>query len=356
MTLALRFVDVSCRFGAENVVDRVSLDIATGEIVCLLGPSGCGKTTSLRLAGGMEVPSSGEIWLGDTLVSTPDAIVPPEYRGVGFLFQDFALFPHLSVFDNVAFGISHLAAGERKHRTLELLDEVGLSDHADKFPHILSGGEQQRAALARALAPYPKLVLMDEPFSNLDPQLRDRMRDLMLRLLKQFGAAGLIVTHDAADALRMADRIAVQTNGRLVQIDTPQVVFNLPKTLDVAKMFGPLNQVGVRVQGGHAKCALGNFATNQPDGDYLLAIRPSDIGLATDMATDIKTGGGNRFVFDGKICSSRPLGNDWLCNIACTQTKDWQMLIPHNGQHDKQPVAGTHNFSAKTARLMLFSQ
>lgn len=213
---ALRFVDVSCRFGADIVVDKVSFDIAQGEIVCLLGPSGCGKTTSLRLAGGMEALSGGEIWLQGECVATPLHASPPESRRIGFLFQDFALFPHLSVADNISFGIRHFSKQEKQARVAMLLEEVGLQGFDDKFPDTLSGGEQQRAALARALAPAPKLVLMDEPFSSLDPQLRDQMRDLTLRLLKQSQAAGLIVTHDAADALRMADRIAVQNHGRLI--------------------------------------------------------------------------------------------------------------------------------------------
>ena len=192
MTNALSFRNVSCSFDGQKVVDDVSFDIAEGEIVCLLGPSGCGKTTSLRLAAGMEAPSGGEIYLGETCVSSASHVAPPETRGIGFLFQDFALFPHLSVLDNVTFGLHDMPDNKKKARALELLKAVGLSGFADAFPSTLSGGEQQRAALARAMAPRPKLVLMDEPFSNLDPQLRDQMRDLTLRLLKENRAAGLI--------------------------------------------------------------------------------------------------------------------------------------------------------------------
>ena len=255
MTPALSFRNVSCRFDGADVVDGVSFDIQAGEIICLLGPSGCGKTTSLRLAAGMEVPSGGEIYLAGECVSTPQDVAPPEARGIGFLFQDFALFPHLSVYENVTFGLGHLPKEEQKARALELLNAVGLSGFASKYPNILSGGEQQRAALARAMAAKPKLVLMDEPFSNLDPQLRDQMRDLTLRLLRENGAAGLIVTHDAADALRMADRIAVQNKGQILQMDTPEAIYQNPVDLHVAAMFGPLNIWPMRKPADKLACA-----------------------------------------------------------------------------------------------------
>jgi iron(III) transport system ATP-binding protein len=321
MSEALRFDNISFRYDGEQVVNNVSFAIAQGEIMCLLGPSGCGKTTCLRLAAGMEQPQEGTISLNGEIVSSPDKLAPPETRNIGFLFQEFALFPHLSVFDNICFGLAHLPAAEQKARALELLKQVGLSGYADKYPNSLSGGEQQRAALARALAPSPKLVLMDEPFSNLDPQLRDRMRDLTLRLLKQAGAAGLVVTHDAADALRMADRIAVQVQGRILQIDAAEKVYREPVHADVAGMFGAVN-----------------FIKNETG---LIGFRPADIAL---------TGGKEDFSFTGEIVDTRLMGPDWLCLIKGEDGAGYEALL----KGDAPPKKGAHKFFVPQARLMLF--
>ena len=320
MTTALSFRNISCSFDGQKVVDDVSFDIGDGEVVCLLGPSGCGKTTSLRLAAGMEMPSGGEIYLGDTCVSSASHVAPPETRGIGFLFQDFALFPHLSVLDNVTFGLHDMSDKEKKSRALELLKAVGLSGFADAFPSTLSGGEQQRAALARAMAPRPSLVLMDEPFSNLDPQLRDQMRDLTLRLLKENHAAGLIVTHDAADALRMADRIAVQNKGSILQMDAPSVIYQSPNSLEVALMFGPINML---------------------PGETSRAVRPSDIGL-TGAADDIEVG--------GEIVTVRPIGSDALLDVKLDSGESWQVIV----KLEDAPTDGAHKFFVPQARLMLF--
>ena len=320
MTTALSFRNVSCSFDGQKVVDDVSFDIGEGEVVCLLGPSGCGKTTSLRLAAGMEMPSGGEIYLGDTCVSSASHVAPPETRGIGFLFQDFALFPHLSVLDNVTFGLHDMPDNEKKSRALELLKAVGLSGFADAFPSTLSGGEQQRAALARAMAPRPSLVLMDEPFSNLDPQLRDQMRDLTLRLLKENHAAGLIVTHDAADALRMADRIAVQNKGSILQMDAPSAIYQSPNSLEVALMFGPINML---------------------PGETSRAVRPSDIGL-TGAADDIEVG--------GEIVTVRPIGSDALLDVKLDSGESWQVIV----KLEDAPTDGAHKFFVPQARLMLF--
>lgn len=320
MTTALSFRNVSCSFDGQKVVDDVSFDIGDGEVVCLLGPSGCGKTTSLRLVAGMEMPSGGEIYLGDTCVSSASHVAPPETRGIGFLFQDFALFPHLSVLDNVTFGLHDMSDKEKKSRALELLKAVGLSGFADAFPSTLSGGEQQRAALARAMAPRPSLVLMDEPFSNLDPQLRDQMRDLTLRLLKENHAAGLIVTHDAADALRMADRIAVQNKGSILQMDAPSAIYQSPNSLEVALMFGPINML---------------------PGETSRAVRPFDIGL-TGAADDIEVG--------GEIVTVRPIGSDALLDVKLDSGESWQVIV----KLEDAPTDGAHKFFVPQARLMLF--
>ena len=322
MSIALSFKDVSCRFGDEDVVKNVSFDISDGEIVCLLGASGCGKTTSLRLAAGMEVPSAGEIFLNGRCVSTPTEVAPPEMRGIGFLFQDFALFPHLSVFDNVVFGIADQSRDDQKRRADMLLEAVGLSGFAEKFPATLSGGEQQRAALARAMAPKPRVVLMDEPFSNLDPQLRDQMRDLTLQLLNENDAAGLIVTHDAADALRMADRIAVQSAGEILQIDTPQVIYEAPNSLQVAAMFGAVNVM------------------ENPQGSGQLGVRPEAISL-TGTDADMQ--------FEAEVTGVRAFGADWLCSLRRADGLHWQALL-----RDTAPQIGANKFFVPQSRLMLF--
>jgi iron(III) transport system ATP-binding protein len=323
MSEALRFDQVSFRYDDEQVVNHVSFSVAQGEVVCLLGPSGCGKTTCLRLAAGMEQPQAGTISLSGQVVSSADRLAPPETRHIGFLFQEFALFPHLSVYDNICFGLTHLSAGEQKARVLELLKQVDLSGYADKFPNSLSGGEQQRAALARALAPSPKLVLMDEPFSNLDPQLRDRMRDLTLRLLKQVGAAGLVVTHDAADALRMADRIAVQVDGAILQIDNPESVYRHPASIDVAGMFGAVNLL--KSVGG------------------IQGFRPADVSL---------TGAADDFSFVGELVETRLMGADWLCLIRGEDGVGFEALL----SGDTRPELGAQKFFVPQARLMLFKE
>jgi iron(III) transport system ATP-binding protein len=344
---ALRFVDVSCRFDAEEVVHQVSFDIAPGEIVCLLGPSGCGKTTSLRLAGGMEAVSEGEIWIDGTCVASLTQSIPPEKRGIGFLFQDFALFPHLSVGENVRFGIRHMSEGDKQHRVSSLLEAVGLAGFEDKFPDTLSGGEQQRAALARALAPKPKLLLMDEPFSNLDPQLRDQMRDLALKLIQQSGAAGLIVTHDAADALRMADRIAVLKKGELLQMATPQEIYFQPSHLDVSTMFGPVNLVPGSVSGGMLNCALGACEVRAADGDYQVGIRPESLSLESAALEDRK----DAVSFSAELSNIRAFGAEYLAELRIGEGVAWQARF----RQTEAPQAGLHKFYVSARHLMLFS-
>ena len=333
MTTLLSFRGVSCQFDGDIVVDNVSLDIAEGEIVCLLGASGCGKTTSLRLAAGMEPLTDGEIWLNGACVSTPNNIVPPEQRNIGFLFQDFALFPHLTVLENVMFGLHQSDKNERRTMAEAFLARVELAHFGSKFPHILSGGEQQRVALARALAPKPCLVLMDEPFSNLDAQLRDQMRDLTVALLHETGAAGLVVTHDSADALRMADRIAVQKKGKLIQIDKPEILYNAPKSIDVAVLFGTVNFLPDNLQ--QAARAMGLKAAR-------FGVRPQVPKLS---------GGADDLRFEGEIIESRPLGLDWLCYVKLTGGTIWQIILPQN----KVPEQGVHKFFVSPTQLMLFN-
>ncbi|MBI1384453.1 MAG: ATP-binding cassette domain-containing protein [Rhizobiales bacterium] len=254
----LRFDAVECRFDGHPAVAGITLEVAPGEIVCLLGPSGCGKTTLLRLAAGIERPSAGRILLDDRVVAGDGQFVPPEARNVGLMFQDFALFPHLSVLENVAFGLRALPKADARSAALAALERVGLARLADLHPHTLSGGEQQRVALARAIAPRPRVLLMDEPFSGLDVQLRELMREETLAILQETRATSVIVTHDPDEALMLGDRIAVMREGRIVQIDTAEELYRHPRDLFVARFFSEVNEVAVRVEQGRLTPNLGD--------------------------------------------------------------------------------------------------
>ena len=208
-------------------------------MLCLLGPSGCGKSTTLRMIAGVEHVDGGEIFLRGHMAAGPGHFVPPEERGIGLMFQDFALFPHLTVAQNIAFGVLPV---NRKVKVAELIDRVGLNGKEARYPHELSGGEQQRVALARALAPEPAVMLMDEPFSSLDDRLRDEVRDATLELLKETGAAVLMVTHEPGEAMRLGDEIALMRDGRIVQQGSPYTVYNNPVDLEAAAFFSDVKR------------------------------------------------------------------------------------------------------------------
>ncbi len=218
----LHVIGVSHAFGDNKVLDNASLMIPAGEVVCLLGPSGSGKTTLLRLAAGLERLQQGAILIDDEIVANEERHVPPEHRGVGLMFQDYALFPHLSVLDNVTFGLLGQAKDRARRRAMEMLDQVSMTAHAQNHPNMLSGGQQQRVALARALAPEPKLLLLDEPFSGLDTNMRGQIREETLTVLKANGVATVMVTHDPEEAMFMADRIKILgETGRILQSGRP---------------------------------------------------------------------------------------------------------------------------------------
>ncbi|WP_025028277.1 ABC transporter ATP-binding protein [Caldalkalibacillus mannanilyticus] len=225
----------------QPAVDRFELEIEQGEIITLLGPSGCGKTTTLRMIAGFEQPSVGSIQIGDQLVYDMFSFLPPEKRGIGMVFQDYALFPHLTIAKNVAFGLSKWKNSEKKQRVQEVLELVGLADFGDRYPHQLSGGQQQRVALARALAPRPHVVLMDEPFSNLDAGLREKMRVDVMDILRKACTTAIIVTHDQKDAFAISDRVVVMNQGVIQQIASPREMYRCPKNCFVAQFVGKTN-------------------------------------------------------------------------------------------------------------------
>jgi iron(III) transport system ATP-binding protein len=238
----------------------LSLDLAPGEVVCLLGPSGCGKTTLLRVAAGIEKPSAGRVLINEQEVAGPNRFVPPEERNVGLMFQDFALFPHLSILENVAFGLKGLGREEARREARAMLARVRLERYAEDYPHILSGGEQQRVALVRALVPRPAVMLMDEPFSGLDVQLREGIQNDTLALLRETRATCILVTHHPEEAMRLGDRIAVMRGGRLVQAGKAEELYTDPADLFVARLFSEINEVPWRVEGGALRTPVGTFS------------------------------------------------------------------------------------------------
>ncbi len=281
MTARLSFKHIAHQYDVQLALQDFSLDVAAGEVVCLLGPSGCGKTTTLRIAAGVERPSVGQVEIDGSVVAGSGVFVPPEKRGVGLMFQDYALFPHLTVLDNVKFGLHQHPKHEREPIALRALEGVGMTRYAQAFPSVLSGGEQQRVALARAMAPGPRIMLMDEPFSGLDNRLRDSVRDEALSLIDQSGASALLVTHDPEEAMRMADRIALLRKGKLVQVGTPQELYYHPVDVEAAAFFSDINRCGGTVSGGLITCPLGTFpAGDLADGTQVdVVLRPTAVEL-----------------------------------------------------------------------------
>ncbi|ODN69262.1 ABC transporter ATP-binding protein [Methylobrevis pamukkalensis] len=303
----LAFDNVVHSYGRERSVDGVSLQIRAGEIVCLLGRSGCGKTTLLRLAAGLEPALSGTVSLDGRIVSGEGRHVPPERRGVGLMFQDYALFPHMTILANVMFGLRSLDRKEAAGAALAALARVGMASHAADYPHALSGGEQQRVALARAIVPRPSVLLMDEPFSGLDKRLRDSVRDETLSVLKETGATAIVVTHDPEEAMRMADRIALMRKGRLVQVGTSGDLYSQPVDLFTARFFAEMNEIEGRASGGRVETPVGVFAA--PDiadgGPVSLCIRIKGVEVGPP-------GQG----VPGRVVRRRFLGEVWLFEIA----------------------------------------
>ncbi|MDL2344217.1 ABC transporter ATP-binding protein [Deinococcus sp. MIMF12] len=265
--------------GLPPVLEALDLRVSPGELITLLGPSGCGKTTTLRLIAGLETPDSGSIRIAGREMTAPP--VPPERRGVGLVFQDYALFPHLTVLGNVLFGLQGLPRAGRLARARETLALVGLTVFEGRLPHQLSGGQQQRVALARALAPRPALLLLDEPFSNLDAQLRHSTRQEVRAILRQSGTTAILVTHDQEEALAFSDRLVVMRAGRVEQIGPPHEVYAHPRTAFVANFLGRSNLLSGTATGLSARTALGDLPLEEPaQGAVLVSVRPEHLAFA----------------------------------------------------------------------------
>jgi len=310
--IALKLKNIRHVYGNTVAVDDFNIDVHSGEVICLLGPSGCGKTTALRVAAGLETLQQGEVSVGGAVVADTGTAVPPEQRDVGFVFQDYALFPHLTVLQNVEFGLSSLSAGEKNIRAVTVLEQVGMKWATARYPHTLSGGQQQRVALARAMAPRPPVILLDEPFSGLDARLRDQVRDESLHILKESGTAALLVTHDAEEAMFMADRIGVMRDGRLVQFDKPDELYMRPTDAFVAEFFGEVNKVYGTAFHGIVNTPIGDFpAPTFADGQKAeIIIRPEAIDVGAEGADS---------ALCGKVLASRMLGRTSLIHLCLCQ-------------------------------------
>ena len=293
------------KFGTTPAVCGATLEVFQGHLLALLGPSGCGKTTVLRMIAGLEEPSSGTIEINGECVFSPSTNIAPEKRHVGMVFQEYALFPHMTVEENIRYGI-----GEKKdERTAAVLELVGLAHLPQRYPHELSGGQQQRVALARALAPRPSVILLDEPFSNLDTALRVRVRNEVREILRKADVTGIFVTHDQEEALSLADTVAVMMDGKIIQIDTPQKLYNTPATHQVATFLGDANFLPGTSAEGKVQCALGTLDTrSKVEGEVEIMFRPEALSLTIDPQ-------GN-----GIIINQQYFGHDQLLNICLDET------------------------------------
>jgi iron(III) transport system ATP-binding protein len=279
--IMIRLQGVSKNFGAIEAVRDLDLELTRGRILALLGPSGCGKTTTLRLLAGFESPDTGEIEIAGRPVAGHGTSVAPEKRRVGMVFQDYALFSHLTVAKNVAYGLKGILGGKKRGvRVAEVMGLARLDGLEDRMPHELSGGQQQRVALARALAPEPAIVLLDEPFSNLDAALRTEMRSEMREILKAAGATAVFVTHDQAEALSFADEVAVMFDGTMVQVAPPEALYHRPATREVAEFVGEANFMPGTAEDGRLRCALGDVpACGECVGNVEAMLRPEALHL-----------------------------------------------------------------------------
>ncbi|MEQ1771349.1 MAG: ABC transporter ATP-binding protein [Devosia sp.] len=304
---ALSFTDVEVDLGGRRVLNGLSIDLVPGEIVCLLGESGSGKSTILRAAAGIQPISAGTIRINNSIVSGPGVHVAPDRRGIGLMFQDFALFPHLTLLGNVMFGLKALGRAAALVQARQALKRVGLDDREADYPHRLSGGQQQRLALARSIAPRPGILMLDEPFSSLDARMRETVRSETLAVLRETNATTILVTHDPEEAMLLGDRVALLRQGRIVQVGSAPSVYREPVDLSAARFFSALSEIAAVVRGGQAETPLGPVpAPGYADGTrVVVAIRP--VGVL-EMA---QTGPG----VPGRIIAKRDAIGIDLCEV-----------------------------------------
>jgi iron(III) transport system ATP-binding protein len=297
------------RFGRVDAVAGASFEVDHASVFTLVGPSGCGKTTLLRLIAGFERPDRGGVSVAGRIVSSKNTFIPPEKRRVGIVFQDYALFPHLTVEGNVAFGVKGV---DRKKRVAELLDTVGLSGLGSRMPHELSGGQQQRVALARSMAAKPELILLDEPFSNLDPSVRAQVREELRDILHQMQMTAVFVTHDQEEALALGDRVGVMIAGEVVQAGTPEEVYKRPASRAIAHFLGDANFLPGRTSGREVECELGRFGSAETSGstDVEVMIRPEELELTAEAGVPVSVVNRQYFGHDQLVTVRLPSGQE----------------------------------------------
>lgn len=330
--IVLKTINLGKKYtGAVNwAVNDFNIEVEQGEIIALLGESGCGKTTILRMISGFEVPDEGELNLNGKKISSAGLFVEPENRGVGIVFQDFALFPHMTVWENIGFGLFRIGKAEKSNRIKEVTELTGLQGLEKRYPHQLSGGQRQRAALARAMAPNPGLILFDEPFSNLDSVLKNQMREEIRNILKTSETTAIFVTHDTKDVLAIADRAVVLKEGRTLQNGTPDAMYTSPATRYVSTFFGKTNFIKARPVKGGFETALGFIAFNsepylQQDG-LTISIRPGSI-----MPANV----GDEHAIRAKILSEKYFGEYTELSVEVLDSPTPQVLTIHSGLQHK---------------------
>ncbi|QWE08175.1 ABC transporter ATP-binding protein [Polynucleobacter ibericus] len=322
-------IDYPSRDGNKSViaVKNLNLDLMPGEIGCLLGSSGCGKSTVLRAICGFEPPKSGEIFLRNTLVSSPSILLPPGQRRIGMVFQDFALFPHLNVLENVSFGLQHLPTQQRAIVAMDWLKRVSLSDKANAYPHELSGGQQQRVALARAMAPEPDLILLDEPFSSLDVELRERLAGEMRDILKINNITALLVTHDQIEAFAIADKVGVMAEGKVLQWDEPYELYHQPASRYVADFIGRGVFVkGLVLPGNMVKIEIGELPLDQ--GHHVTIGQEIDVLIRAD---DIQHD--DNSPMQAEVVRKTFRGADFLYSLKLQSGVEVLALVPSHHNH-----------------------
>ena len=345
--MILNVADLYLSFGRTAVLQGFGFDLEAGEIACLLGHSGCGKTTALRAVAGFEQPERGRIALQERTLSDGRLFVPPHLRRIGMVFQDYALFPHLNVADNIAFGLSGRSAEARKARVAELLALIGLPDYGGHYPHQLSGGQQQRVALARALAPKPELVLLDEPFSNLDADLRTRLSKEVRSLLKQEKTSALLVTHDQQEAFAMADKIGIMADGRLQQWDTPYNLYHNPATPAIAGFIGQGVLLRGQMSGSHCvRLALGEFCGVVPH--HCQSCREVDVLLRPDDVVHD----------DNSPVSAEVLDKDFKGSyfIYTLKLDSGETVLAHVPSHHNHPIGSRIGIRLELEHLIAFAR
>ena len=326
-TPALRAAGLSRHYGGVTAVDDFSLEVEAGEFCAILGPSGSGKTTALRLIAGFERPDGGTLELFGEPTAGGSTFVPPDRRNVGMVFQDYALFPHMNVAENVAYGLrGGLRSGpERRERVSEVLDLTGLTDFAERSVHELSGGEQQRAALARALAPGPRMLLLDEPFSNLDASLRERLRLEVREIVRRAGATAILVTHEQEEALSLADRVAFMWEGRVEQSGTPEAIYREPHTLHIATSIGDAIVLPGHAHAGRVRSPFGEHPAPADAAECAVVIRPEDVVIGRAGEPGVP----------GEVLSRTFYGHDQMLRIRTHEGTELQVRVGSDEAYER---------------------